>query len=129
MPFFTAAVLITLLTFGCGNSLVPGTSYQQPLLSFSGTINPGCGLLQAERPIVGHLWTDPLQRKPDLPMPARWLRSSVNATNDTFSVDIFRQPPPGATIDLADSAGNVSQMGLAEIVIVDDRDGDGTFLV
>ena len=128
------AVVFTLLIAGaagaCGRGVVPGAAYDQPLLSFSGTINPTGGLAQAQHPIVGLLWTDPLQRSADVTMPARWLQSTVDTAADTFTVDIFRPPPPEAVVDLAAPSGKVSQqLAMAEIVIVDDSDGDGGFLV
>jgi hypothetical protein len=114
----------------CGRGVVPGASYDQPLLSFRGTINPAGGLGQAQHPIIGLLWTDPLQRSADVTMPARWLQSTVDTAADTFSVDIFRPPPPEAVVALAAPSGKVfQQLAMAEIVIVDDSDGDGEFLV
>ena len=114
----------------CGRGVVPGAAYDQPLLSFSGTISPTGGLVQAQHPIVGLLWTDPLQRSADVTMPARWLQSSVDTAADTFTVDIFRPPPPEAVVELAAPSGKISQqLAMAEIVIVDDSDGDGGFLV
>jgi hypothetical protein len=128
------AVLFTLLVASaggaCGRGVVPGAAYDQPLLSFSGTISPTGGLGQAQHPIVGLLWTDPLQRSADVTMPARWLQSTVDTAADTFTVDIFRPPPPEAVVDLAAPSGKISQqLAMAEIVIVDDSDGDGGFLV
>lgn len=128
------AVIFTLLlasaASACGRGVVPGAAYDQPLLSFSGTISPTGGLGQAQRPIVGLLWTDPLQRSADVTMPARWLRSTVDTAADTFTVDIFRPPPPEAVVDLAAPSGQSSErLAMAEIVIVDDSDGDGGFLV
>jgi hypothetical protein len=112
----------------CGKSLVPGAMYDQPLLSFQGTINPAGGLLAAKHPIAGLLWTDPLQQQPDVPMPASWLGSSVNATADTFSLEVFRPPPPEALVTVA-LGRETSQLAIAEIVLVDDQDGDGSFRV
>jgi hypothetical protein len=125
-------MLVVALALGgsaCGRGLVPGATYDQPLLSFSGTISPAGGLIGAQHPILGLLWTDPLQRQPDVTMPASWLQSSVNANADTFAIDIFRPPPPEAVVDLADPSGAISRLAVAEIVIVDDQNGDGTFQV
>ena len=109
----TDAVIFTLLIASagasCGQGVVPGAAYDRPLLSFSGTISPAGGLGQAQHPIVGLLWTDPLQRGADVTMPARWLQSTVVAAGDTFTVDIFRPPPPAAMVDLADPSGKFSQ--------------------
>jgi hypothetical protein len=123
-------LLISCAGASCGQGVVPGATYDQPLLSFSGTISPAGGLGQARHPIVGLLWTDPLQRGADVTMPARWLQSTVDAAADTFTVDVFRPPPPEAVVDLADPTGKLSQqLAIAEIVIVDDWDGDGGFFV
>ncbi|HSY40828.1 MAG TPA: hypothetical protein VLA79_14920 [Polyangia bacterium] len=128
------AVLFTLLIASaagaCGRGVVPGAAYDQPLLSFSGTINPAGGLDQVHHPVVGLLWTDPLQRSADVTMPGRWLQSTVDPAADTFTVDIFRPPPPEAVVELAAPSGKSSQqLAMAEIVIVDDSDDDGGFLV
>jgi hypothetical protein len=128
------AVIVTMLIASaagaCGRGVVPGAAYDEPLLSFSGTISPAGGLGQAQHPIVGLLWTDPLQRSADVTMPARWLQSTVDTAADTFTVDIFRPPPPEAVVELADPSGKLfQQLAMAEIVIVDDSDGDGGFLV
>jgi hypothetical protein len=128
------AVIFTLLIASaagaCGRGVVPGATYDQPLLSFRGTVSPAGGLGQAQHPIVGLLWTDPLQRSADVTMPARWLQSTVDTAADTFTVDIFRPPPPEAMVELADPSGKLSQqLAMAEIVIVEDSDGDGGFLV
>jgi hypothetical protein len=125
-------MLVVALALGgsaCGSGLVPGATYDQPLLSFNGTISPAGGLIGAQHPILGLLWTDPLQRQPDVTMPASWLQSSVNANADTFAIDVFRPPPPEAVVDLADPSGAISRLAVAEIVIVDDQNGDGTFQV
>lgn len=123
------ALAIALGGAACGKGIIPGKTYDQPLLSFSGTITPTGGLVGAQHPIVGLLWTDPLQRSPDVPMPSGWIQSTVNAGDDTFTVQVFRPPPPEAVVDLADSSGATSRLALAEIVIIDDQDGDGTFRV
>jgi hypothetical protein len=113
----------------CGRGVVPGATYEQPLFSFSGTISPTGGLGQAKHPIFGLLWTDPLQRTADLTMPPTWLRSTVDRVADTFTVDIFRPPPPAAIVTLSAPSSEISQLALAEIVIVEDADGDGGFSV
>ena len=123
-------LLLSCAGASCGRGVVPGATYDQPLLSFSGTINTTGGLGQAKHPVVGLLWTDPLQRSADVIMPAGWLQSTVDTTGDTFTVDVFRPPPPEALVDLAAPSGKISQrLAVAEIVIVDDWDGDGGFLV
>lgn len=114
---------------GCGQGVVPGDAYEQPLLSFSGPITPRGGLLEAKKPIVSVLWFDPLQVGPDVPEPARWLESSIDANADTFTVRVFRPPPVEVMVDLTDASDQTSRLAVAEIVIIDDRDADGTFHV
>jgi hypothetical protein len=125
------SVATTLGAAACTKGLVPGNAYDRPLMTFSGTVKPAGGLAQAVNPIVGLLWTDPLQHKPDVPMPALWMHSSVDKLADTFTVDVFRPPPPEAVIDLGapPDGGEVAQLALAEIVIIDDQNGDGTFRI
>lgn len=113
----------------CGTGVVPGAAYDQPLLSFSGTISPTGGLDQAQHPIVGLLWTDPLQRSADVTMPASWLQSAVDPTTDTFTVNVFRPPPSQAVVELTAPSGERSRLAVAEIVILDDVNGDGGFVV
>jgi hypothetical protein len=130
-PARAIAIAFALCGSACGNGTVPGTTYDQPLLSLQGTISPTGGLVNAKHPIIAFLWTDPLQRQPDVVMPARWLQSSVNAIDDTFRVQIFRPPPPEALVSVASSSkgGEISRLAIGEIVIVDDRNGDGTFQI
>jgi hypothetical protein len=98
------------------------------VISLKGNIRPKGGLTQAVHPIVSVLWTDPLQRYPDVIMPASRLRSAVDTAADTFTLDIFRPPPPEAVFDLVDASGkDLSKLGFGELVIVDDQDGDGGF--
>jgi hypothetical protein len=134
-----ATALLLLCTAGgsCGKALVPGTTYAQPLFVVQGTINPKGALGAAidptsgpgRPPIVTLLWTDPLQRRSDLPAPEWSIHSSMNPDDDTYTLEIFHPPPPEALSDIVNPSGGVSRMALAEIVIVDDQDGDGTFRV
>jgi hypothetical protein len=114
----------------CGGGIVPGDTYDQPLISLKGKIRPSGGLAQAVHPIVGVLWTDPLQRQMDVTMPAGRLRSTVDTAADSFTLEILRPPPPEAVFDLVDASGEaLSKLGFGELVIVDDQDGDGGFQV
>ena len=125
---------------GCGKSLVPGNAYDRSLLpEISGRILPIGGLAGADRPIVTLLWTDPYQKKPDVPMPASWMRSTVTPAPagdvtmaDRFTVEVFRPPPPEALVDVrlpGSEPPDVARVAIAELVLLDDRDGDGTFQV
>jgi hypothetical protein len=122
---------------GCGKSLVPGSTYDHALLSFSGRILPKGGLADTKHPMVTLLWTDPYQKQRDVPMPVAWLRSTVPppaedaTTADTFTVDVFRPPPPEALVDvpLSSNHADVARLAIAEIVLFDDRDDDETLQV
>lgn len=115
----------------CGKRLVAGDTYDHPLVTpYHGSVFPGGGLTDAVNPMVSLLWTDPLQNKPDVPMPAHWLSAPVDRATDEFTIQLFRPPPPEALVELVSPDGSESaQIAVAEIVVIDDRDGDGTFRV
>jgi hypothetical protein len=121
----------------CGEAVVSGDAYDQPLFTFRGVIRPAGelasvlasdGVVAASRPRVSLLWTDPLQRQPDVPAPPYSVRSSVGP-DDTFVVEVFRRPPPAALVDITAPGGETAKLALAEIVVIDDADGDGGFRV
>lgn len=115
---------------------MPGNAYDKPW-SFSGFARPvgtipttttgADGAMLPTKPIMGLLWTDPLQRVPDVPQPARWITSTV--TGDTFHIDVYGPPPAAAMVEIPGSGGSSLRMALAEIVMIDDQNGDGTFAV
>jgi len=138
LGLLAVAAFAALVAAGCGQALVPGTTYDGPLITLGGTIGPPGGLEDARdrngagparNPLVTLLWTDPLQRQPDVPAPAWTLGSTVDRENNTFTMDVFRPPPASALVDVAAPSGEVSTLALAEIVMIDDADGDGTFRV
>jgi hypothetical protein len=128
---------------------VGGDGFERPMLSFPGLIRPAGALpatalafdpsarcvpasdggTQPPNPIMGLLWTDPLQRIADIAAPARWVASSISMTDDLrFQLDVFRPPPPEALVDVPLPDGSASlRLALAEIVMIDDQDCDGTF--
>src|SRR5215831_6236 len=80
---------------GCQQGLVPGNAYDKPLFSFSGIVRPEGTIpttatttadagdaMVATNPIMGLLWTDPLQRMADVPQPARGISSTVSVADD-----------------------------------------------
>jgi hypothetical protein len=138
-----ALTSLTLSIFGftaCQQGVVPGNSYDTPY-SFSGRVFPGQtipattadesdgGIPQPTKPRMGVLWTDPLQRVPDLPQPARGIESSVSTALDTFQIDIYGPPPAQAMVDVPIPNGESMRLAYGEIVMIDDQNGDGTFAV
>jgi hypothetical protein len=126
---------------GCGNGLSPGNTADAPEMVIYAAGPTASQLPAGSNPLVGIIWTDPLQRGPDVTMPGRWVTSDLRATTDfgsTFVIRIFRPPPAGAvvTIDspaaIADptspSADRID-LAVGELVVVDDVDGDGAFAV
>ena len=116
--------------------MVPGNAYDRPW-SFSGIARPegtiptmttgADGAMLHTQPIMGLLWTDPLQRSPDVPQPARGIASTV--IGDTFHIDVYGPPPAAAMVEIASPGGPSLRLALAEIVMIDDQNGDGTFEV
>jgi hypothetical protein len=134
---------LTFSLFGiaaCQQGVVPGNAYDTPY-SFSGTVVPSQtiptttadesdgGVPQPTRPRMGVLWTDPLQRVPDVPQPARGIESSVSTTLDTFQIDIYGPPPAQAMVSVPIPNGESMRLAYGEIVMIDDQNGDGTFAV
>jgi hypothetical protein len=125
------------LLAACQQGVVPGSAYDQPSWSFTGGVRPfgtipttttgADGAVLPSKPIMGLLWTDPLQRSPDLPQPARGIASTV--IDDTFRIDVFGPPPAGAIVEIPSTSGPSLRLALAEIVMIDDQNGDGTFEV
>jgi len=113
----------------CGEGLVPGDVYASPLIAFGGEITPTGQLSGAWRPRVGVLWTDLNQVGPDLPSDSTYVSSHLDMVNDRYTAEIFRPPPAAAFVDIAADSGEVARLALGDLVIFDDRDGDGTFSV
>ena len=83
-------------------------------------------------PRVGILWTDPLERQPDVPMPATYLgstRTSRYPDADTFSIALYRPPPPAAMVEIDDGhdGGQIARLAVGELVLFDDANDDGRF--
>jgi len=118
---------------GCGKGVMPGTGFETPLFTFPAHVTPNGTIPAGARPLVGLIWSDPLQGKPDVVMPASWISatpqgSDGDASWNELTIRVFRPPPPAALIDITAPGGDHAQMALGELVIVDD-DGDGTFRV
>jgi hypothetical protein len=132
--FAMAACLTT--AAGCTSGVVPGRAYEDPL-DLPGRLLGS--LPKGARPLASVIWTDPLERRPDVAMPARWIDSTVaeataaaGASTNTiasFTLRLFRAPPAEALAEIPSPSGDVALMAFGELVIVDDGDGDGTFQI
>ena len=123
---------------GCKSGVVPGRAYEEPFDvpgRLMGTLPAGT------HPVASVVWTDPLERRPDIAMPAGWIDSTVAKTTGTpegggaagatepFTLHLFRAPPAEALVEIPSPSGAVALMAFGELVIVDDGDSDGTFQI
>lgn len=136
MSAAAAIAVAGFLLAACQQGVVPGNAYDKPW-SFSGYVLPAGtvptmttgadGAMLMTKPIMSLLWTDPLQRSPDVPQPARGISSMVS--QDKFQIDVYGPPPAAAIVDIPNFGGQTVRLALAEIVMIDDQNGDGTFEV
>lgn len=115
---------------GCGSGVMPGTGFDNTaLFTFQASVVPAGALPAGAHPLVGVIWSDPVQGKPDVVMPAPWISATPSdASWAELTIRLFRPPPPAALIDITSSGGDHAQMALGELVIIDD-DGDGMFRI
>jgi len=115
----------------CGRGVAPGTSADQALYAFGSRLLSASGIPMTARPRLGVIWTDPLQRQPDVPMPPDWLSSNLDRdTFDSFVSNIFRPPPPEALVRIdAPSGGDWMEMAFGETIIFDDAGKNGLFRI
>jgi hypothetical protein len=115
----------------CGTGLAPGTSGEQPLFAFGARLVSGNGVPATARPRFGVIWTDPLQRQPDLPMPPEWLSSNLDRdTFDGFLTTLYRPPPPAAIVRIdAPYGGDWMELAFGEPIIFDDAEQNGLFRI
>jgi hypothetical protein len=115
----------------CNQGVTPASTYDQPLFSFGANI-PNATYPPGSHPMVGLIWTDPLQVNPDVVMPPGWVSSNISPSNIAlgFGVDLFRPPPPATITEMSAPSGDRIRLALAEVVLVDDGDPqDGRFSV
>jgi hypothetical protein len=123
------------LASACGKSVVPADRFETPMYSFSGNIVPpgGIPVEKSAKARIGVLWTDPFQRKPDVPMPAHYISSTFDPESDAgadhYTVSLYRPPPPEAMFDIESKEKKIARLAVGEIVLFYDEDGDGTFSV
>jgi hypothetical protein len=115
----------------CGAGLAPGTSADRPLYAFGAQLGSSNGIPPDARPRLGVIWTDPLQRQSDVPMPADWLGSNLD--RDTFGgflTSVYRRPPPAAMVRIDSPSGSDwMEMAFGEVIIFDDAEQNGVFRI
>jgi hypothetical protein len=129
---FSVCLSALALAAGACDGITPGSAYDRPMFTIVAHFTQNTVLPAAAKPVVGVLWTDPLQRQPDVVMPAGWMTSTeIDPASgaSAFQADLFRPPPPEAVVDLRAPSGDDTLLAFGEMVVVDDADGDGTFRV
>jgi hypothetical protein len=134
-PTAAAAVIVAgacaaLAVPACNAGVTPAAAYDEPLFTFQANLTGGDALAGATNPTFGVVWTDPLQRRPDVVMPAGWADSEVpRGSLQAFDTRLYRPPPPEAIVAVNGPSGDKAELAFGEIVIFDDLDADGTFTV
>ena len=116
---------------GCGGGVTAGDTYDQPLYPspYSSKLLANATLPATAKPIVGVLWSDPLQRRPDGVLPRGWFGTDLASQSvGKFTFALYRPPPPAAIVRITAPDGlDFADVALADAVLVDDQDGDGDF--
>jgi hypothetical protein len=112
----------------CGNGLTSGSSGNQTLFSFFSSLPAGDSLPSTAR--LGVLWTDLLQRQPDVLMPPDWFSTNIGDSPAVFGTNVYRLPPAAALfrIDTPDGRDSI-EMAFGELFLFEDADYNGTFKV
>jgi hypothetical protein len=119
---------------GCGKAVYSGSTFDKPLFEFGGLIVPTSALSEEQRRAArpGLIWIDPAQNKPDIPSPPHSLVAAViradGGMSDRYSLKLHRPPPPESFFEV-EASGQTATLAVAEIVLYEDGDGDGTFSV
>jgi hypothetical protein len=110
----------------CGNGLASGSSGNQVLFNFYSSLPTGDSLPPTAR--LGVLWTDLLQRQPDVLMPPDWFGTDIGDSPTGFATNIYRLPPAAALfrIDTPDGRDSI-EMAFGELFVFDDADHNGAF--
>jgi hypothetical protein len=128
------APLVGALAISCGEPVVSQPAYETPLMTVQGLIVP-YPITDFVSPRVGVVWVDPLGIEPDVPAVGPQVLASSDSPNFTSSPSFhlrFFAPPPAPMIrTLVDpnSKRAVASFALGELVLYDDRDGDGRFVI
>lgn len=112
-------------TVGCGDALVDGAVLDEPVFTIEGTVQPE---LPDESLRIGILWVDPAQvGDANVSSGGELLVERIDADGH-FRLDLLAEPPPDAVRRLlVDEGGPAYALAWGELVLYEDRDGDGTF--
>jgi hypothetical protein len=101
--------------------------YEQPLYAFDGWITPFPLAPHVQSPTVGVVWVDPAQLRDDLA--ASHVRFE-GSPDGTFNLKLFAAPLEALRRYPGDMPGEIeTSFAFGEVVLFDDRDGDGRFAV
>lgn len=127
-----AAFTLGLLAMsGCGGPLLAGTTLDQPAFMVSGSIQPMSNAVVFDAPMsLGLLWIDPAQEGAGNWTSGADLVDGEIASDASFIMKLRGLPPTAAIRALAaPSGGTPLAFAFAEIILYEDRDGDGRFAV
>jgi hypothetical protein len=123
--------LCGLAVVSCGDALVPGSSLDKLEFSLQGAITEPPGEVSAAPLRLGLLWVDPAQEGKGNYVSASELVRSKIEPDGTFTLGLVGPPPSGAIRALKSSpqGGPVLTFAWGEIILYEDRNTDGTFVV
>jgi hypothetical protein len=115
----------------CGDTLVPGSSLDKVEFSLHGVITLPSAEVPAGPLELGILWVDPAQAGNGNYVSGSELVSTTIEADGTYTLGLLGAPPAGAIRVLKSSAEGGTTVALAwgEIILYEDRNGDGTFAV
>lgn len=123
----TRAVLALWAVVGCGQPIVSGAVLDRPQFSVRGKLVPA---EEWARLSLGLLWIDPSQQGRGNEVSASDLVKSEILPDGSYRFDLRGPPPPTMVRSLRDPATDQPfAFAWAEIVLYEDRNGDGSFAV
>jgi hypothetical protein len=128
----TILALAAFAASACGDGLIPGTELDKLGLHVEGSLlsDDGPFTLSGDAKL-GILWIDPAQTANSAFVPSAELVKSRIGHDDTFALDVYGLPHEGAIAWLKSGASGEHTFAFSwgEIVLYEDRDGDGTLRV
>jgi hypothetical protein len=123
--------LCGLAAISCGDALVPGSSLDKLEFSLDGTITGLPGELSTAPLRLGLLWVDPAHAgKGNYVSGSDLVRAEIRP-DGTYTLGLFGPPPAPAIRALKSSprGGPTFAFAWGEIILYEDRNADGTFVV